>query len=377
MTTASSSSPYYRPSLIAGIAASVGVMVGSVGPWVTALIITVNGLDAGNWGVAALTLGAVSCIALLIELFWPRTPFHPRWAVPLAWAVVVAGVACLTFALPFLIRIMTSAKANFFGLSIGPGVGWGLWLLAFASAVLCVCASIVATQLAKSSQLPQIAARSDTSWTSGWRWVAVIASLVVAIANVVYASLNWNGSGGGEALPTPTPSIPGSLLFPKNPTTPETTTSTTTTAAIKPKPRLQPGPHSLIADVDLPEGTVPCATYDCGELPHRDTHSEYWRYSASYDDTVAFLRDQFATGRRYDARGATWWKGLPPCYDTKHQSPPWGWTVGPWTEWTWSDGATWLEVMVYPPGSIAPFGVIGMDQDYDPAIMATSTCFRG
>jgi hypothetical protein len=192
--------PYYRPSLSVAIGASVGVMVGSVGPWLTALIFTVNGLDAGNWGVAALTLGGVSCIALLTVLLWPRTPFHPRWAVPVAWAVVVAGVACLTFSLPFLIRIMTSRKANFFGLSIGPGVGWGLWLLAFASAVLCAAASIVATQLAKSGQLLQTPARSDTSWTSGWRWVAIIASLVVAIANVVYASLNWNGSGGSEAL---------------------------------------------------------------------------------------------------------------------------------------------------------------------------------
>jgi hypothetical protein len=60
---------HYRPSLIAAIAASVGVMVGSVGPWVTAVIFTVNGLDAGNWGIAALTLGAVSFVALLIELF--------------------------------------------------------------------------------------------------------------------------------------------------------------------------------------------------------------------------------------------------------------------------------------------------------------------
>jgi hypothetical protein len=115
--------PYYRPSLIAAIAARVGVMVGTIGPWVTALIITVTGLDAGNWGIAALTLGAISCVALLIELLWPRTPFNPRWAVPLAWAAAVAGVACLVYAVPFLIRIMTIPKANFFGIPIGAGSG--------------------------------------------------------------------------------------------------------------------------------------------------------------------------------------------------------------------------------------------------------------
>jgi hypothetical protein len=78
--------PYVRRCLIAATAASASIMVGSVGPWVTALITTVNGLDAGNWGLTALTLGAVSCVALLTELFWLRTTFNPRWAVPLAWA---------------------------------------------------------------------------------------------------------------------------------------------------------------------------------------------------------------------------------------------------------------------------------------------------
>ena len=45
-----------------------------------------------------------------------------------------------------------------------------------------------------------------------------------------------------------------------------------------------------------------------------------------YNDTLAFLRDRFATEWRYDTHRATWWKGLPPCYNTAHQSPPWGWT---------------------------------------------------
>jgi len=74
---------------------------------------------------------------------------------------------------------------------------------------------------------------------------------------------------------------------------------------------LHPGRHSAIADVDLPEGTVQCTTIGCVSDPHR----EYWHYSAPYDDVVAFLRKRFATGWRYDAHGATWWDGLPPCYD--------------------------------------------------------------
>jgi hypothetical protein len=92
-----------------------------------------------------------------------------------------------------------------------------------------------------------------------------------------------------------------------------------------------------------------------------------WHYSAPYDDVLAFLQRQFATGRRYDDYGATWWNGLPPCYnDAKydpagpaHESPPRGWVdprdwvgdKGPvkGTEWRWSDGATTLDVELIEP----------------------------
>jgi hypothetical protein len=92
---------------------------------------------------------------------------------------------------------------------------------------------------------------------------------------------------------------------------------------------LQPGPHSATADVDLPEGTIQCttdSTSGCG-ITSTDPHTEHWNYSAAYDDVVAFLRKRFATGRRYDTHGATWWDGLPPCYDKGHQSPPLGRTL--------------------------------------------------
>jgi hypothetical protein len=118
--------------------------------------------------------------------------------------------------------------------------------------------------------------------------------------------------------------------------------------------------------VDLPEGTVQCATIGCDtDSANDDPHREYWRYSASYDDVVAFLQKQFATGRQYDSHGATWWNGLPPCYDTNHHSPPWGWTFDDGlTAWKWSDGATQLVIEVFKPGAktaggeIVPFGWI-------------------
>lgn len=127
------------------------------------------------------------------------------------------------------------------------------------------------------------------------------------------------------------------------------TTPTTTT------PSIQPGPHSALADVDLPAGTVPISS-----TTDTTGQEEKWRYTVSYADTVAFLRKQFATGRRYDSYGATWWRGLPPCYSDDipvHQAPPRGWvvsgTTGPdvLTNWFWSDGARTLQVMVRNPNA--------------------------
>jgi hypothetical protein len=101
MTTAQTEWPrnaasYYRPTLFVALAASAGVVVGSIGPWVHILMFSVDGLDFGNWGVATSILGAASGIALFTALFWASTPFDSRWAVPVVWGVVVAGLACLT-----------------------------------------------------------------------------------------------------------------------------------------------------------------------------------------------------------------------------------------------------------------------------------------
>jgi hypothetical protein len=130
---------------------------------------------------------------------------------------------------------------------------------------------------------------------------------------------------------------------------------------------LQPGPHSAIADVDLPVGTVQCIPFGCIDAPAiTDPSYEWWRYSAPYDDVVAFLQDRFGTGRQYDTHGATWWHGLPPCYDANHHSPPWGWTNDSGTRWIWSDNAKALVVAVDKPGittgagDIVPFGRIYM-----------------
>lgn len=137
---------------------------------------------------------------------------------------------------------------------------------------------------------------------------------------------------------------------------------------------LQPGPHSKLADVDLPVGTVP--------LPNNATDSETWRYNVSYDDLVAFLRKQFATGQKYDSRGAPWWRNLPPCYRSRYdynankpyeESPPKGWDTGDSTTWQWEDSSMQLQVQAFDPsGTIAPNEILIYYMPADPL----DTCNR-
>lgn len=213
--------PYYRPAMIAAIAACVGVIVGSIGQWLHVFLFSVNGLDFQGWGVTTLILGVVSGLALLTELYWATTPFSARWAIPLAWAVVVAAVACLTDAVINIVRLMTIPSEDFLGVSIGVGAGWGLWLLAFSSAVLCLTASVVAVQIAKSVDLRQ--------WASAWRWSAIVASVAIVVSGTAYAWANpftADNNPLSASRPTATPSqLPS---FPGFPSVPSLSTSTPT-----------------------------------------------------------------------------------------------------------------------------------------------------
>ena len=109
--------------------------------------------------------------------------------------------------------------------------------------------------------------------------------------------------------------------------------SSTASSAPPSTVELKPGPHSPLADVDLPAGVA---------FAGSSSLEERWTDSAPYDDTVAFFRRQFATGRKYDPHGATWWRDLPPCYNDKNESPP---------------GGTCQPKFVDHPGPVIPRGV--------------------
>ena len=113
----------------------------------------------------------------------------------------------------------------------------------------------------------------------------------------------------------------------------------------KNSPTLRPGPHSAVADVDLPAGTIQCS----GDVDHNGCTNapgrEEWRFAFPVEDMVGFLAAQFATGPKYDAEGATSWKGLPPCY-INHAAPPQGGANGTTWEWRWGEGSQGLSVRV-------------------------------
>jgi hypothetical protein len=148
----------------------------------------------------------------------------------------------------------------------------------------------------------------------------------------------------------------------------------------KTQPVLRPGPHSAVADIDLPVGTIACATFACGDSTSPpDADHESWRYTAPRQELVRFLQEQFANGPVYDGYGATSWMGLPPCYGTNHQSPPLGERGSTGTSWKWSGQFSSLVVFVNEVGALNAVGEVITD----PMIMINrissplDSCLRG
>ncbi|WP_083584003.1 DUF2510 domain-containing protein [Rhodococcus zopfii] len=126
------------PNLIAALVASVGIVIGSIGPWVTFMAFSKNGLDGD--GAVTLALGIISAIALFSIL--------GRGGVSRIgdrWIGVVAGVICVVISIVDIIHV-TSITTEMFNRTVGAQVGWGLWLTGLSSAVLCVTGLTVAKQ---------------------------------------------------------------------------------------------------------------------------------------------------------------------------------------------------------------------------------------
>ncbi|MGF2945722.1 hypothetical protein ACQV26_11335, partial [Mycobacterium sp. Lab-001] len=85
--------PCHLPNVIAAIAASAGIVVGSVAPWGSSSSGAAHGAEAGVWwqGKTTFALAAVAGIALFTLLRRARTGAGARWLPALAWLAAAAG----------------------------------------------------------------------------------------------------------------------------------------------------------------------------------------------------------------------------------------------------------------------------------------------
>ncbi|GCB55974.1 hypothetical protein rerp_23820 [Rhodococcus erythropolis] len=132
------------PNIVAALLACFGIIVGSLGPWVTFLNFSKSGVDGD--GVLTLVLGAAAAIALFTILSrGGKAKFGDRWVAPAAGAVtVVIGIIDA--------MNVSDAEATILRTTVSPSIGWGLWVLLLSGAALCVTSSTVAQIVGKRSR---------------------------------------------------------------------------------------------------------------------------------------------------------------------------------------------------------------------------------
>lgn len=138
--------PFYWPNLIAALIAAICVAIGSIGPWIAFMGMSRNNIGSGADGTITLILGIVAALALFVLLNFGRTQVKSGRMVGLGTVAGIAGV--LAFIIGFVdARTVSSRKAEIFGNTIGPDIGWGLWMILIAGPVLAVTSAVVVKQV--------------------------------------------------------------------------------------------------------------------------------------------------------------------------------------------------------------------------------------
>jgi hypothetical protein len=175
--------------VIAGIGACIGIVVGSIGPWLRIYTFDLDGLDIGGSGNVTLTLGAASGVVLVTHREFRNSV---AWSVPLLYGACVAGVACLSIAVSTIVRF-ASISTEILGAVIDVRVGWGLWLVAFCSATLSLTAARMAVQAGR--QNAEETDSPDRRWPVLWACAAALSSATIVLCAVV---LTWADVGRGR-----------------------------------------------------------------------------------------------------------------------------------------------------------------------------------
>lgn len=129
----------HAPYVIAALVAGAGIIIGSLGPWMTFMGMSRTAMDGD--GAITLVLGVVAIILLFVVLV--RNGVAGTVLCALA---AVLGVVCVVTAVVD-INDVTSRSAELFGRDLGAQVGWGLWLMALGAVVMSVAAAIAGWQI--------------------------------------------------------------------------------------------------------------------------------------------------------------------------------------------------------------------------------------
>ncbi|MBH0121880.1 DUF2510 domain-containing protein [Rhodococcus sp. CX] len=135
----------YMPYVIAALAAGVGIIVGSIGPWMTFIGMSRTAMDGD--GAITLVLGIVAAVMLFAVVVRDGAA-----GTVLCGFAAVLGVICLVVAVVDVNEV-TSRNSELFGREVGAQVGWGLWLMALAAAAMSVAAGIAAWQIRTQNRL--------------------------------------------------------------------------------------------------------------------------------------------------------------------------------------------------------------------------------
>ncbi|MHC3370785.1 hypothetical protein AAI421_28060 (plasmid) [Rhodococcus aetherivorans] len=218
------------PYLVAATASSVGVVIGSIGPWASFLTFSVNGVEGD--GIITLILGACGVIALFTLIVrGGRSRFGLRWVGP------VVGVLALGVALVDIYRF-TSASAEVFGEEFGVRVGWGLWMVAVCAVSLCVTAPMAAIRTVR-----EVAPRDGSTPGGGtpvWMWLLIGVLTLASVALVGYLVIDsGTGTDGIDAESSAAPRGSTPTVVPPSP---------------------NPGPRPGGVSQTLPSSASPCPT---------------------------------------------------------------------------------------------------------------------
>jgi hypothetical protein len=116
--------------VIFGFVAAGLMVIGAIGPWVDAFLVTVAGLSGDGWIVL------VAAVAALIGLAYASSSKTRGLLGPIAVIVILAGLVAAATSIYDLSQIL-GTKAELFGEDISvANPGWGLWLSAGASVAL-------------------------------------------------------------------------------------------------------------------------------------------------------------------------------------------------------------------------------------------------